>query len=161
MSCNWKPNLCTANWITTSIAFASFWGNGTPWNRCKYRYGKCLTHAIYCFLMDNWTTWCTGGSWKFGNFLYHCPWLETSDFTKVLRKDSLNKCIYWLKWSVPYCLRIRGDSSLGLSNHLKEWWREAGRLYHPPVFRTASLVSPSEFHKKCSPSSGVFMQPTS
>lgn len=31
MSLNWKPSLWTANWMTTSIALASFWGNGTPW----------------------------------------------------------------------------------------------------------------------------------
>lgn len=31
ISFSWKPSLCTANCITTSMAFASFWGNGTPW----------------------------------------------------------------------------------------------------------------------------------
>lgn len=28
-----KPSLCIANWITTSMALASFWGNGTPWQK--------------------------------------------------------------------------------------------------------------------------------
>lgn len=31
MSLSWKPSLCIANWITTSMALASFWGNGSPW----------------------------------------------------------------------------------------------------------------------------------
>ncbi len=44
MSLSWKPSLCIANWITTSMALASFWGNGTPWQKDTSK--KSNIHAL-------------------------------------------------------------------------------------------------------------------
>lgn len=43
MSLSWKPSLWTANWITTSMALASFWGKGTPWERQSDNNGQTTT----------------------------------------------------------------------------------------------------------------------
>lgn len=37
MSLSWKPSLCIAYWITTSMALASFWGNGTPCRKIQVK----------------------------------------------------------------------------------------------------------------------------
>lgn len=44
MSLSWKPSLCSANWITASMALASFWGNGTPWKvqKQKLKHYSCI-----------------------------------------------------------------------------------------------------------------------
>lgn len=46
MSVSWKPSLWIANWITTSMALASFWGNGTPWQKdaVKKQYPCIIKH---------------------------------------------------------------------------------------------------------------------
>ena len=47
MSESWKPSRCTAYWITTSMALASFWGNGTPWQKDTSTKEKAiLIHAL-------------------------------------------------------------------------------------------------------------------
>lgn len=52
MSLNWKPSLCTANWMTTSIALASFWGNGTPWKSRREKKVHWSFHP-FCILDKN------------------------------------------------------------------------------------------------------------
>lgn len=60
MSLSWKPSLCIANWITTSMALASFWGNGTPWQK-----DTNLKKQYLCIIKQNSHTQPTNKSFQY------------------------------------------------------------------------------------------------